>query len=78
MTELGDDVLFDASGTEELAEVEDLLEGLEQVDPQLRTVAELKVFEGLSMEEIAAQVDIPLRTAYRRWTFARTWLASHL
>jgi len=48
------------------------LQGLEQVAPQLRTIAELKVFEGLSMEEIAGQLDIPVRTAYRRWTFART------
>jgi RNA polymerase sigma factor (TIGR02999 family) len=78
MTELGDEVLFEGSDTDELAIVEDLLQGLDQVDPQFRTVAELKVFEGLSMEEIATQLDIPLRTAYRRWTFARTWLARHL
>ncbi|HLK68303.1 MAG TPA: ECF-type sigma factor [Bryobacteraceae bacterium] len=77
MTDLADDVLI-GSGTDELAVIENLLNGLEQVDPEFRTVAELKVFEGLSMEEVAAQLDIPLRTAYRRWTFARTWLAKHL
>lgn len=78
MTELGDEVLVVGSGTDELAVIENLLTGLEQVDPEFRAVAELKVFEGLPMEEIAAQLDIPLRTAYRRWTFARTWLAQHL
>jgi hypothetical protein len=30
------------------------------------------------MEEIAGQLDIPVRTAYRRWTFARTWLSKHV
>jgi RNA polymerase sigma factor (TIGR02999 family) len=78
MTELSDGMLFEGTGTDELAVVEDLLGGLEQIDPEFRRVAELKVFEGLAMEEIAMQLDIPLRTAYRRWTFARTWLAKHL
>ena len=77
MTELGDELRLEGSG-EDLALVEDLLQGLERVDPDFRTITELKVFEGLPMEEIAAQLEIPLRTAYRRWTFARTWLASHL
>ncbi|MBL8216658.1 MAG: hypothetical protein JNK87_38420 [Bryobacterales bacterium] len=76
--ELGDFLEWDGAGTEDLAIVENLLQGLEKQDPQFRRVTELKVFEGLSMEEIASQLDIPLRTAYRRWTFARTWLAGHL
>jgi len=38
----------------------------------------MKAFEGLSMEEISERLGIPLRTAYRRWTFARTWLACNL
>jgi len=78
LTELSDDVQLEASSSDDLAVVEDLLQGLERVDPDFRSVVELKVFEGLSMEEIAQQLGIPVRTAYRRWTFARTWLASHL
>ncbi len=66
------------AGADDLAVVENLLTGLERVDPQFRTIVEMKALEGLSMEEIADQLDIPLRTAYRRWTFARTWLARHL
>jgi RNA polymerase sigma factor (TIGR02999 family) len=66
------------SGADDLAVVENLLSGLERVDPQFRAIVEMKALEGLSMEEIAEQLDIPLRTAYRRWTFARTWLARHL
>jgi len=78
MTELGDELRLEGAGAGELALVEELLQGLERVDPDFRTITELKVFEGLPMEVIAEQLEIPLRTAYRRWTFARTWLASHL
>jgi len=78
ITEIGDDLPFEGSGTDELAVVEDLLEGLEQVAPQLRSIVELKVFEGIPIEEIAAQLDIPVRTAYRRWSFARIWLSKHV
>lgn len=78
MTDLGDEIPLPGSGAEDLAIVENLLLGLEQVAPDFRLVAEMKVFEGLSMEEIADRLQIPLRTAYRRWTFARTWLSTHL
>ncbi len=78
MTELHEDLQFDGSGTEDLAVVENLLQGLEQIGPEFRSVAELRVFEGLSMDEIGVQLGIPMRTAYRRWTFARTWLARHV
>ncbi len=73
-----DDVAGSAGHHGDLAEVENLLLGLERIDPQFRLIVELKALEGLSMEEIAEQLNIPLRTAYRRWTFARTWLAQHL
>lgn len=66
------------SGADDLAVVENLLLGLERIDPQFRTIVEMKALEGLTMEEIAEQLNIPLRTAYRRWTFARTWLSKHL
>lgn len=68
----------DAFGTEDLAVVENLLLGLERVDPVFRTIVEMRALEGLSMEEIAEVLQIPVRTAYRRWTFARTWLAQHM
>ncbi len=78
MTQLAEDLHFEGSETDNLAVVENLLEGLERIDPEFRSETELKVFEGLSMEEVAEQLGIPVRTAYRRWTFARTWLASHV
>jgi RNA polymerase sigma factor (TIGR02999 family) len=78
MTEISEGMELQGPVPEDLAVVENLLAGLERVDPLFRTVMEMKAFEGLSMEEIAGQLDIPLRTAYRRWTFARRWLAEHM
>jgi RNA polymerase sigma factor (TIGR02999 family) len=67
----------DSPRPDDLVVVESLLKGLEQVSPDLRAIVELKVLEELPMEQVAAQMDIPVRTAYRRWNFARTWLAHH-
>jgi RNA polymerase sigma factor (TIGR02999 family) len=63
---------------ETLQYVEDILERLEAVDPRVRSVVELRVFEGKSHEEIAAQLDCSVRTVGASWSFARRWLADHL
>lgn len=78
MEELSEDLNLDEPTGEDMAVVEDLLWGLERLDPLLRTIVEMRVLEGLTMEEIAEELDVPLRTIYRRWTFARTWLATRL
>jgi len=62
------------SGAESLKEIEDLLERLARVDPVLRQVVEMKVFEGLSREEVAVRMGCSLRTVARHWEFARHWL----
>jgi RNA polymerase sigma factor (TIGR02999 family) len=59
---------------EALSEIEDMLARLARIDPVLRQVVEMKVFEGLSREEIAARLGCSLRTVARHWEFARQWL----
>lgn len=61
-----------------LHELDDLLDGLAQIDPQLRAVVELRVFEGLTGDETAARLGCSPRTEARHWKFARSWLASAL
>ncbi len=34
----------------------------------------LRYFAGLTMPEAAEALGLPLRTAERNWTYARTWL----
>jgi RNA polymerase sigma factor (TIGR02999 family) len=67
-----------ASGTESLQEIESILTSLAGIDPRLRQVVELKVFEGISLEEIADRLDCSLRTVARHWSFAKMWLGDAL
>jgi len=62
------------SGVDALMEIEDALNGLGAIDPRLRRVVELRVFEGLTREEIAARTDCGPATVARQWNFARAWL----
>jgi RNA polymerase sigma factor (TIGR02999 family) len=59
---------------ESLIEVEHLLSRLEAIKPIVRTVVELKVFEGLTSEEIAQQLGCATVTVHRHWQFARHWM----
>jgi RNA polymerase sigma factor (TIGR02999 family) len=76
--ELSDDLELDANGAAELAGIEALLTRLARIDPQLRTIVEMRVFDGLSIREIASQLDCAPRTVDRRWSFARKWLEHQL
>lgn len=73
-TELSEAMRVTADGEECLVEIGDLLNRLDAIDPQLRPVVEMKVFEGLSREEIAERLGCSVRTVARRWDFARQWL----
>jgi RNA polymerase sigma factor (TIGR02999 family) len=51
--------------------IDEAVESLQAADPQLAQLVELRFFAGLSMEEAAEAMDIPLRTLYRAWEKAR-------
>lgn len=57
-----------------LQQVEDVLARLAAIDPKLRTVVEMKVFEGLTSDEIAARIGCSRRTVANYWNVARHWL----
>jgi RNA polymerase sigma factor (TIGR02999 family) len=61
-------------GTEALQEVEDALSRLAAIDVRFRMVVEMRVFEGLTGDEIASRLDCSLRTVASYWNFARRWL----
>jgi RNA polymerase sigma factor (TIGR02999 family) len=73
-SEVGD--LPDAriSGLESLTQVEQALDRLESINPNLRRVVELRVFEGLTGKECAARMGVGTATVGRYWDFARQWL----
>jgi len=73
-TELPD--LFDpgAATAHSLVEIDDVLNRLAAINPVLRRVVELRVFEGLTREEIAREMGCGTATVARHWSFARNWL----
>jgi RNA polymerase sigma factor (TIGR02999 family) len=59
---------------EGLLALDDALTRLESTDAMAADVVKLRYFAGLSMPQVAESLGIPLRTAERNWTYARTWL----
>jgi RNA polymerase sigma factor (TIGR02999 family) len=65
-------------GAQRLAELDDLLARLAAIDPQLRSVVELRVFEGLSIEEVSERLGCSISTVTRNWRYAKLWLQNQL
>jgi RNA polymerase sigma factor (TIGR02999 family) len=61
-----------------LVEIDNVLNRLAAIIPALRRVVELRVFEGLTREEIAHEMGCGTATVARHWSFARTWLEEAL
>lgn len=68
----------DASRPEEILAVHLTLERLERLDPQQGKLVELRYFAGLSVEETAEAMGLPVRTVEREWTTAKAWLRAQI
>jgi RNA polymerase sigma factor (TIGR02999 family) len=66
--------LFLETPSEELLAIDEALELLSAKDPTSATLVKLRFFVGMTMEEASAALGLPLRTAWRHWTYARAWL----
>jgi RNA polymerase sigma factor (TIGR02999 family) len=60
------------------AAVAEALERLGRRDAAKAELVRLRYFTGLTLEEVAATMEISLATAKRHWAFARAWLAREL
>ena len=58
--------------------VDEVLAMLESFNPRLARVVECRFFAGMTEEETADALQIPLRTVQREWTRARAWLVKEL
>jgi RNA polymerase sigma factor (TIGR02999 family) len=65
-------------GLESVAEIEVALSRLDGIRPRLRAIVELKVFEEMTLEEVASQLGCSTATVTREWNFARHWLQKEL
>lgn len=62
----------------DVLELDEALGRLDEQDPELAQVVEMRFFGGLSLPEISDAIDVPQRTLERRWKLARAWLHAEL
>jgi RNA polymerase sigma factor (TIGR02999 family) len=72
--ELLDSHLIQNVPPDELLAVDEALGLLVAEDPVAADLVKLRYFVGLTMDEAAAALGLPLRSAERLWTYARAWL----
>jgi RNA polymerase sigma factor (TIGR02999 family) len=76
--DLDDVPIISAEPSENLLELDEALGRLEQTDALAAQIVKLRYFAGLTMADTADALGLPLRTAERNWTFARSWLHREL
>ena len=72
--ELDEAHLVLAAPSEEMLAIDEALDRLAAEDPQSANLVKLRYFVGMTMDEAAGALGLPLRTAERLWTYARAWL----
>ncbi len=61
-----------------LIALDEAVQRLAEIDPELTRIVELRFFAGLSEEEIASVLGVSARTVRRGWSVAKLWLAREL
>lgn len=75
---LVDDVAKQEFDLADVLALEEALTRLEALDAREARVVELRVFAGLTIDEIAELLDVSRRTVEGDWSHARAWLAAEL
>jgi RNA polymerase sigma factor (TIGR02999 family) len=63
---------------DELLDLDEALTRLAAADPQAAELVKLRVFAGMTVEEIAQVQEASPRTVKRNWAYARAWLGREL
>ncbi|MEX2306132.1 MAG: ECF-type sigma factor [Pirellulales bacterium] len=64
--------------SDELLDFDAALDKLSTIDPQAAQLVKLRVFSGMTIDEVAQLQRISPRTAKRRWAYGRAWLGREL
>jgi RNA polymerase sigma factor (TIGR02999 family) len=75
---LDDLEIANPAATAGIIAVDEALSRLENKDSLAAQLVKLRFFAGLTMEQAAQALGMPLRSAERNWTYARTWLQREL
>jgi RNA polymerase sigma factor (TIGR02999 family) len=59
-------------------DIDTALTDFAKIDAEAAELAKLRIFGGLSVEEVAVALEIPRASAFRTWTYARAWLTAVL
>jgi RNA polymerase sigma factor (TIGR02999 family) len=62
----------------DLLELDEALQALADIEPELSRIVELRFFGGLTGEEIADLLGVSIPTVTRRWRMARAWVYRYL
>jgi RNA polymerase sigma factor (TIGR02999 family) len=76
--ELAADDLPAAVAGDALLDLDAALGKLAAADPQAAEVVKLRVFAGMTVEEVAGFLGVSPRTVKRTWAYARAWLGREL
>jgi len=76
--ELSDHDRVEIPLTDQLMDLDDALSRLSAADPQAAELVKLRVFAGMTVEEVAAVQGLSPRTVKRNWAYARAWLGREL
>lgn len=76
--ELEDAIVIGDNKTEQILEVDRLLRKLSTYDKRQEQIVEMKVFAGLTDEEVATVLGTSIRTVKRDWSMAKAWLYGQL
>jgi len=65
-------------GDLDLCELDEALAALQEEDPRVATVVNLRFFAGLSVQETGKLLELSPATVKRDWTYAKAWLRDRL
>ena len=71
---LSEGLCQDTARPQTVQEVEDALTQLAAINPKLRAIVEMRVFEGLNGDDIAARLGCSRRSVAVYWSVAKRWL----
>ncbi|HBE66540.1 MAG TPA: RNA polymerase subunit sigma [Planctomycetaceae bacterium] len=63
--------------SENMLELNDMLEAFEKEDAEAAQLVKLRLFGGLSIADAGKAIGISRSTAYENWNFARAWFATN-
>ncbi len=76
--QLDEGLIAEYEKTIDLLSLDDALCRLAEQDAQRARVVELRFFGGLTIDEVAAVLEVSTRTVERQWQYARAWLYREL